>query len=155
MMFTSPFLRATIYLVLFMLSLLLSSTLKFAPPFHHLFCLLYAFFICIILVPPFFYFLKFFRSVFISICLSLLWSTFRYSPSYVYYCERVKLGALDAKALCIEEDCEEKINFVYHQVYFLFHCEFKVGADPSVSRRCSCGTSDRKILLAVTLSPKL
>ncbi|KAL4003634.1 hypothetical protein ACH3XW_8425 [Acanthocheilonema viteae] len=36
--------------------------------------------------------------------------------SHAYFDERVSLGTLDAKALCIEEDCEEKINFVYRQL---------------------------------------
>ncbi|CAG9539362.1 unnamed protein product [Cercopithifilaria johnstoni] len=36
--------------------------------------------------------------------------------SHAYFDERVSLGTLDAKALCIEEDCEEKINVVYRQL---------------------------------------
>uniref|UniRef100_A0A1I7VTE1 DNA helicase n=1 Tax=Loa loa TaxID=7209 RepID=A0A1I7VTE1_LOALO len=36
--------------------------------------------------------------------------------SHAYFDERVRLGALDAKALCMEEDCEEKINVVYRQL---------------------------------------
>ncbi|KAM3723644.1 Phosphatidylserine decarboxylase proenzyme [Dirofilaria immitis] len=36
--------------------------------------------------------------------------------SHAYFDERVRLGALDAKALCMEEDYEEKISVVYRQL---------------------------------------
>uniref|UniRef100_A0A8R1Y3Y7 Uncharacterized protein n=1 Tax=Onchocerca volvulus TaxID=6282 RepID=A0A8R1Y3Y7_ONCVO len=36
--------------------------------------------------------------------------------SRAYFDERVRLGALDAKALCMEEDYEEKIGVVYRQL---------------------------------------
>ncbi|VDN91881.1 unnamed protein product [Brugia pahangi] len=36
--------------------------------------------------------------------------------SPAYFDERVRLGALDAKALCMEEDCEEKLSVVYRQL---------------------------------------
>lgn len=59
---------------------------------------------------------------------------FRSSPSHVYFNERVRLGALDAKALCMEEDCEEKISVVYRQVNFHFIILFN---DISVQLCCS------------------
>ncbi|VDM97711.1 unnamed protein product [Thelazia callipaeda] len=36
--------------------------------------------------------------------------------SDAYYSERVRLGALDATALCMEEDCEEKMITIYRQL---------------------------------------
>uniref|UniRef100_A0A183DUT6 NET domain-containing protein n=1 Tax=Gongylonema pulchrum TaxID=637853 RepID=A0A183DUT6_9BILA len=42
---------------------------------------------------------------------------FRNSPAYFYYRERVRLGCLDAKALCMEEDCLERRNVVYRRVW--------------------------------------
>uniref|UniRef100_A0A0R3RQR2 DNA helicase n=1 Tax=Elaeophora elaphi TaxID=1147741 RepID=A0A0R3RQR2_9BILA len=59
--------------------------------------------------------------------------------SHAYFNERVRLGTLDAKALCIEEDCEEKISVVYRQLDSIRRQKKKVCSwnDEALSECCA------------------